>query len=129
MSAYMCSDRHLTILAAYALRHDLYPSDGVSRADRDGLAECFAMLAKANADSINSLYTHGHSEFVPGTPHAGALKERLEPIVIVKACHCYAYQSCEAKTWQRSQARQLVRAIESHAVSHLPGYDAAPWEL
>lgn len=131
MSAFMCSDRHLTLLAAYALRHDLYPRDGVQRRDRDGLAECFGILAKANADSINSLYTpeDGHAEFVPTTPHAGALKERLDPIAIIKACHCYDYQSCEARTWERSEARQLVRAIEDHAIRHLPGYDAAPWSI
>jgi hypothetical protein len=148
MSAFMCSDRHLGILAAYAVAHllDKVPYALRTELERDGfeckpgathrtISRVASMLASENLRSLAHRYPRDHhldaaayDNFdIPRTIEADA---RMTPTLhIIKACHCYAYQACEHPGWQDSAARKLVDAIEAHAVLHLPGYDAAPWGL
>lgn len=148
MSAFMCSDRHLGILAAYAVRNVLecVPRDLRSELEHDGferrpggfvrtVSRVASMLASENLDSIAHRYPGDHTgekeayaRFdVPKNAESEA--RTLPALTIIKACHCYAYQACEHPGWEASAARKLVQAIEAHAVRHLPGYDAAPWGL
>lgn len=148
MSAFMCSDRHLGILAAYAVRNVLeaIPYDLRSELERDGfehrpgatlrtISRVASMLASENLKSLAHRYPRDHhldaasydSFDIPATIETEA---RLTlPLTIIKACHCYAYQASEHPGWQDSAARKLVDAIEAHAVRRLPGYDDAPWGL
>jgi hypothetical protein len=41
------------------------------------------------------------------------------PDVILNACACYVYQSCEHPGWWRSEARQFVFALEKYAISRI----------
>jgi hypothetical protein len=135
MSAFMCSDRHLTALAAYAVRHGLSGSMTLadqcrpSHVSREALAEVFGVLARENVASLDARYPNDKG--VPiGEPDMGVARmEAFLPITIIKACHCYAYQSCEHTGWETSRAKQIVERIEAHAVRSLPGYEAAPWGL
>lgn len=148
MSAFMCSDRHLGILAAYAVAHVLeaVPYNLRSELERDGfehkpgatyrtISRIASMLASENLKSLAYRYPRDHhldaaaydSIDIPRTIEADA---RMTPALhIIKACHCYAYQACEHPGWQDSAARKLVDAIEADAVHRLPGYGAAPWGL
>lgn len=129
MSAFMCSDRHLTVLASYAVRHGLTGLvSRPGRADLELIVEVFGTLARENMASLNARYPGDTGDAI-GTVRPAAIVERPDPLTIIKACHCYAYQSCEHGAWEGSEAHTLVQAIEAHAVRHLPGYDAAPWGL
>lgn len=140
MSATMCSERELTILAAYAVKHclDAVPYELRSGLDRDGyerthgahdrtVDRVFAMLAAENVASIAHLY--GKRELTDFSPKPEARREKLPALHIIRACHHYAYQAGEHPAWERCAARNLIEVIEAHAVLNLPGYDDAPWGL
>lgn len=146
MSAFMCSDRHLGILAAYAVAHVLeaVPYGLRSELELDGfehrrgatyrtISRVASMLMSENLRSLAHRYPRDHhldaeaydAFELPRTIEADARK--LPRMHIVKACHCYAYQACEHPGWQASDARKLIDAIEAHAVRNLPGYADASW--
>src|SRR5262245_39048140 len=45
---------------------------------------------------------------------------------VIKACHCFDYQSCETDDYEESVAHKMIRAIEARAMSSLPHYEDAP---
>lgn len=53
----------------------------------------------------------------------------VDPVQTLKACACYAYQSCEHPEWEQSEAYAILRAIERAAINELPGYEKAEWEI
>ncbi len=128
MSAFMCSDRHLTALAAYAVRNGLSGIVGMDHVPSAAIATAFGILLRENAASLDARYPNDPGQGV-GRVNAKALDERFDAVTIIKACHCYAYQACEHTGWADSQAKQIVERIEAHAVRALPGYKAAPWGL
>jgi hypothetical protein len=119
MSAFLCSDCHLSALAVYAARNRLYVSS-----ERDVLG----ILGRANVESIRSRYPSSEETYSADICSCAMLKVHT-PIQIIKACHCYAYQACEAKSWNDSDAKKIIDAIESHAIRRLPGYETAAWEI
>jgi hypothetical protein len=148
MSAYMCSERELSVLAAYAVKHCLksLPSD-MWATDIDGhglewhtgghdrvLARAFAMLMAENLASLFARYPRDAREHDAISDAYSFQKQvlrahALPPLHIIKLCHHYAYQACEHDGWEASAARKLMAAIEAHAVRELPGYADAPWGL
>jgi len=50
-------------------------------------------------------------------------------VELIKALHCYEYQSCEHPGWRTSQAHSFCRALERRLIGELPGYDDAPWAI
>ncbi len=145
MSAYMCSEKQLTVLAAYAVKHCL---DSVPRRlrpalDNDGFEHkpgaynraircVFSMLVSENLASLASRYpedTSGQATFDSYSVDDRMLREELPKVHIIKLCHHYAYQSCEHDGWRDSEARKLIDQVESHAVHNLPGYNEAPWGI
>jgi hypothetical protein len=126
----MCSDRHLTVLATYAVMHGLsgLPDDGASRSKQ--IRDLYVMLARENMASLDARYPGDTGDAI-GRPVETAVFDAhsLPAVAIIKACHCYAYQACEHAGWETSHAKRVIDAIEARAVRHLPGYDAAPWGL
>lgn len=47
---------------------------------------------------------------------------------IMKALHCYEYQSCETPDWDLTPAYAIVERIGWFLSHTLPGYEEAPWE-
>jgi hypothetical protein len=144
MSAYMCSEKQLTVLAAYAVKHcpEAVPYRFRTSLDQDGfertpggykrtISTVFGMLVSENLASLNARYGARDNEatFDEYVPDEKALKLTLPALHIIKLCHHYAYQSCEHDGWKGSDARKLIDAIESHAVHNLPGYVEAPWGI
>lgn len=142
MSAYMCSRRQLTILAAYAVKHCQHALSYDMRREVDGgfelyhggydrtIGRVFSMLVSENLASLNHRYPADKTGEATSDDYAAepkALTERLPALHIIKLCHNYAYQACEHTSWEASEACRLMKAIESHAVRQLPGYDDAPW--
>lgn len=131
MSAYMCSDRHLTALAAYAVRNNLAGVVDAGQGALTMVAEVYLLLWRENMASLDARYPGDDTKGLarPGPIDNRAALEQFPLLHIIKACHCYAYQACEHTGWERSRAKKLVELIEAHAVRKLPGYDAAPWGL
>ncbi len=94
------------------------------------------MLWDENRKSIDYRYPDcvGHNENCPGEVgenfiyrHEGRCWLHMDPVQVIKSCHCYCYQSCEHPGWHESEAKAFVDALESAAVHSLKGYDAAEW--
>ena len=50
-------------------------------------------------------------------------------VAVLKACQCYGYQACELNNYELSVAARIIGAIMSRAISMLPDYHAARWEI
>ncbi len=133
MSAFILSDAHLSALVRYASRNNLAasvqlhgtPGHSIWRiAGRED--ETIQMLKKENAASVAYRYEEA-PDVSPVVYNTGA--RLLSHIEAIKAAQCFEYQSCEHPQWHESAARSVCEAITSHAVRHLPGYDAAPWAI
>lgn len=131
MSAFMCSNLHLSILAVYAVRHDL-DRCLEDLPDRKRQERLFRLLARENLASLDARYPRSsHEAESENAELVGPLQRNAEvsPIQLIKLCHCYAYQACEHRAWQESEARKVVDDIVGHAVMHLPGYEEAKWGI
>lgn len=155
MSAFIVSREHIVYLVNAAMSRRLsrggpmywyWEENGESKHDQlgqgdyDKAVEVGNMLWAANVQSIEARYPDciGHPENRPGTVgencilESGDLRiswEQPDPVQVLKACHCFAYQSCEYDGWKESQAHAFIKALESRAISALPGYDDAQWEI
>lgn len=115
MSAYICEMCHLTAIAQYAVR-----------AGCEGTVDSLgAMLLQANVDSVNARYREKTEMTFEACPHA--FHTHLSVVEIIKALHCYRYQSCEHEGWEGSDAYNLVASLLEHATHSLPGYSEATW--
>lgn len=126
MSAFMCSDHHLSVLAHYAVRHRCLPSHVPAVSTAQDVLE---ILHTANEASLRGRYPHLPHEEVTPELCVKAFTERYTPVAMIKACHCYAYQCCEVRSWFDSTAKQITDLIKEHAIQRLPGYEQAPWCL
>lgn len=134
MSAWLCSDLHLSVLAIYtvASRLDLIGESDEKLAVRE--RRVFCALKRENLASLAARYpSDRHCDEPEETwrldERARFKARELSKVAIIKLCHCYAYQACEHRDWADSLAKKQVDAIEAHAVQHLPGYDDAPWGI
>ena len=50
-------------------------------------------------------------------------------VKLIKAIHCYEYQSCEHPEWEGSAAHAYCKDILARLVEYLPGYADAPWGI
>lgn len=125
MSAFMCNDYHISILAATAV----YRYRCNSNYDPEFLGK---MLFDANLASINARYPASRGDADPVfTFDDRALVNYLDysHVAIIKACRCFDYQACEHAAWDRSEAKRIIDAILYTATTHLAGYDNAEWEM
>ncbi len=70
-------------------------------------------------------YEHGDPHIYEFKPYT----HPIDPIQVIKACDCYDYQACETDEYERSMAADYIRQIRSMAISDLPGWDEAHWEI
>ena len=140
MSAYMVERDHVKYLTDAARQYRVL-SIMDSFGNDDAQAARFAQLLwDENRKSILYRYPDCNEDgaHLPGSiedddngfifgdwPHG--MPPRLDPVQVIKACDCYAYQSCEHPGWESSHAKKMVDSIASAACSHLPGYDDAAW--
>jgi hypothetical protein len=149
MSAFLCSENHLSLLA------------NAAAIDPAGKDAAFALLLAENLRSLQHRYPHypdmwedadksarieaPASELVeqalkvrlPRSPWKfdGALSAKVLATQIVKACDCYDYQACETDDYKQSEAAALVEKIRAQAIeiggekSGSQLWDAMLWEL
>lgn len=125
MSAFICNDYHISVLAAYADAKRLGSHFKLNTAETIG-----AMLYAENVKSVNARYNDKSPldgfKFVS---HAYIARELGNPVAIIKAARCLDYQSCEHSTWEQSDACKLLQHIISIAISSLKEYEGEAWEI
>ena len=85
MSAFLCNNSHITVLAVYAARNRLMVGK-----DANQIGE---LLHTENVASVN--YRYGESTFPTFSICEWAAFHDFSYTQIVKAARCLAYQSCE----------------------------------
>jgi hypothetical protein len=129
MSAYIVSRKHIHYLVTAAAEYGL-----IRFREQDKTGQ---MLWDENIKSVQYRYNDDAVEDLPGPVNETYRYRHLaignlplvDPVVLIKQCQCYDYQSCEHPGWETSAAKRLSHALASTAISRLPGYDQAPWGL
>lgn len=125
MAVLLCSNAHISTLAAYAVQHQIRLSH--LKLDYRGEAAgtwIAGELFKANVKAIIRQY--GRCEM--RVPHAYLAPATLpEPVAILKLCEGYECQLEGLEEYRSLLAGQIVSAIRAKAIRMLPGYEAAPW--
>jgi len=131
MSAFIVGDKHIT--AMIQTLSPRYPGDGVSyywngesHPVNGKSRQIGQVLVDENYRSVNSRYSESGE---PRTFKYDYSVHSKTPVEIIKACHCYRYQACETKDWDKSEAAAIVNLIEGRATRDLPGYEDAEWEI
>jgi|GEM_PF-3390363 len=152
MSAFLCSENHISLLAY------------VANDDPEQQGEVFTLLLAANLRSVKKRYpdhaaeyestadTMKYSKESPTELVRAALRKafyrgRMDGSVIhlvpdyvlqtqiIKACDCFDYQACETEDYRQSMAAEFVELIRRCAISkggHTRGtklYEAVLWEI
>lgn len=130
MSAYLVPAYHINALVSWAAgQHGSnavsYYWGGRRRDVRNDEARIASVLFAENVRSVNARYKEAD-------PAHGfkfqRVSNRLNPIDVIKGCHGYAYQACEADGWEQSEAFAIIEGIERSAIRSLPGYqDSNAW--
>ena len=118
MSAFICSDYHVSVLANYAFEQ------GVNYYWRNQYRKCAdpeeigAILMKENIRSVNYRYQERNKiSFEYDASVVGNMPDNAQ---ILQAAFCLNYQSCERDDWPKSEAHAILLAIvydASHAFS------------
>ncbi len=130
MPAYLVPDYHINALVSWAAgRHGSnavsYYWGGRRREVRGDEKRIASVLYAENVRSVNARYREAD-------PAHGFVFKRvvnvLNPIDVIKGCHGYGYQACEAEGYEQSEAFAIVAAIAQSAIRALPGYeDSNAW--
>lgn len=127
MSAFICTDYHISILAQYA--EDNKISCYGWQWEKKGKIAIGRELLFENYRSYNYRYKQtGTVEFIfDDRALAGFLD--TSPAQMAKAVFCLIYQSCEHPSWEESAAFQLLDNIKDDLLKKLPGYKNSMWGI
>lgn len=138
MSAWLCSENHLNILANIPGQFDKLTA--------------FVLLLDANIASLEARYP-GRDFLEEWKQKAKGFKFRDESpqyltavamgravgygefaTIAIKLCHCFDYQACEVNDYNGTDAAMITRGIvetmtASGGKSEGKAYDAAPWGI
>ena len=123
MSAFMCSDAHISALVCGAVKYGIdLPREWAVP------AELFAVLVCENSASLLARYGRDAKEMTGG-PHRFISGPALPALHVIKLAQSYEYQVCEHDGWEKSPAKRWIANLISGLIYELPGYDAAPWSI
>jgi hypothetical protein len=135
MSAFQCSNYHISCIVHFALAKSLFrnrspfsywPGEGGHRKTPSAM-ELGQLLVNANAESVAYRYREEAQKIAFG-PHE--FYQPISAIQCLAAISCLVYQSCERDDWYQSEAKHALDAIKDLAINCLDGYDKADaWEL
>jgi hypothetical protein len=133
MSAYMVSDKQISVLVAYMIRQKIgYYVNGWVYVTSVNAEEVGQILIDENYRSVSCRYqdrTESHFGKAPTYKFNAKHGPLPNAIVMLKLCNNFAYQACETDDWKDSVAFKIVEAIKERAITKLPGYDSAPWGI
>lgn len=125
MAIFLCSNAHISTLAAYAVQHQICLPH--LKLDYRGAAAgtwIAGELFKANVKAVTKQY--GKCEI--HVPHAYLPMATLpEPVAILKLCEGYECQVEGLDDYSSLLAGKIISAIRARAIRMLPGYESAPW--
>lgn len=124
MSAYLCSERHLSTLAFELVWRNI-----VDRDVRTTEKSVFRSLIKTNLDSLKARYSDTEEEQELSLTYTYKPEKGLPPMQVYKLAECYAYQSCEHDGWEDSQEKMWMEDLKASIINNLPEYKAARWSL
>lgn len=114
MSAWMCSDAHISALLTFAIEHGAqYPSPDSGRPvtiTAENATAIGQILVLENVRSLMARYgddSHMHDFAFQPFSHV------LTPVEALKAVACLDYQSCEDAGWEASLARKILDGIDA----------------
>ena len=124
MSAFICNDYHISVLANYAWTEDVpYYWRGQFRKCNDP-ERIGAILKKENVRSSN--YRYGKRTPAEFKYDAAVVGNRYPHEQILQAAFCLNYQSCERDDYPRSEAYAILMAIVYDAAH---GFSSGEWEI
>ena len=129
MSAFLCSNKHLTILAEYAA---YVAKDRLFGLQDKSLQNIGTILYNANIKSLQARYpdhagVEVYDTFVPDVFGHNGFKQT--PVAIAKLANCYDYQACEASDYHESLAKTIITAIKETVLRKLEGYEDADYSI
>lgn len=124
MSAFIVSQNHIRALVTGAVSFGVIKADSVTMYGR--------ILSIENYASVNARY--GEDDDAQDYDHEALV---CEPHALLKLISCYAYQSCEHREWETSEAFRVCNALRDRLLTILGGADAyetnayeiAPWAI
>lgn len=146
MSAFLVSHAHINVLISFAKSQKLVipspiaPETISTSIHDDDLAGGFGLeLIRENIRSLEYRYHPTNDSKSLSDSHLKRYRFHPDPrgtiiapdssVRIIKATHCYDYQSCETPDYARSWAAAVMRHIREAACYYVPGYDKAPWDI
>jgi len=143
MSAFVVSHDHIDALLTFVRYGDQDLQERLGYYANLGraadLSDIGRILLKECERSVAHRYPDGDLPGKDGEHHDTYYFKTFSPLLsmardkkvawVVKACHCFDYQSCETDDYEESVAHKIIRAIEARAVTQLTDYDDAPWEI
>lgn len=136
MSAFVVQPKHIDFLLSYANERGLkFHEVELGRIIRtynasinDDLDALGRVLTAVNVASVNYRYRENEKPPAYNFRHfrMGSLGS---PVQVLTACDCYDYQSCELPEYGQTFALEIINTIRNHAITRLPGYDSALWEV
>jgi hypothetical protein len=137
MSAYIVPAFHINALVSWAAnRHGInvvsywWAANRVKHRYelRNNEQRIASVLYAENVRSVNFRYSE--STAASGFRFKNVMTHTLKAVDVIKACHGYIYQACEADDWKDTEAHAIINAIEKAAILSLPGYqDSSAWSL
>lgn len=135
MSAFIVSPEHVSALVTYAIANRVsyygFKAKASIQITETNASVVGAELLAENVKSVSYRYSgridreekRAAKNYVFNA-HPGD----FDHSDIIAACRCLDYQSCEHAGWARSQAREILNCIVTHAAVNLAS-DSAVWEI
>lgn len=141
MSAYMVDRNHINYLVSAAVNSNNFSYWDESRQERVDVnranaSEVGQMLWNENHYSVATRYNSLDEglDKLPGVigedyqfEYVDCVFLSIRPVELLKACHCFEYQSCEHDGWEDSLAYNFIDTLAKHYMRRLAGYEAAEW--
>lgn len=124
MSAYLCSEKHLSTLA-----FELTWRNVAGRDVRTTERSVFQSLIETNLASLRARYSDVEEEEELSRIYTYNPEKGLPPMQVYKLAECYAYQSCEHDGWEGSQEKLWMEALKDSIINNLPEYKNAKWSI
>lgn len=129
MSAFLCSDKHLSALVNAADSDTLRYFGSRNSLPDISRSAYFQLLLDANLLSLDARYGEGTDVAVAQQHRYRGFAGEFSGVEILKLINSYEYQSCEDDSWESSLAKQFCDALRGDVIRSLPGYDEAEWAL
>ena len=117
MSAFEVSNTHVDAIVTAMIWAGLTDQQHAESVADELLAQNRASVAyRYNEEPNTALYIFCKLQ---GTP---------EPKIVIKACECYKYQSCETPDWEETNAYKMIQELENAMALEL-AKDCKVWEI